>query len=123
MAEENPVAKAMAESATHIAISKAETRKRNKWAYVRASDLADWAEKNDMRGSEEALVRAYFYEPLKRAAIQRLPVDRQRKLLAEGGMPEHFNPEGKVESGTDDRGVKFFAIWSAKGEPEFPPTF
>lgn len=123
MAEENPVAKAMAESATTIAIARAETRKRNKWTYIRKADLHEWAKREGKEGSDEVLMREYFREPLMRAAIQRLPVDRQRDLLAKGGIPENFNPDGKVEEGKDANDVEFLALWSAKGEPEFPPTF
>jgi len=123
MAEENPVAKAMAESATHIAISRAETRQRRKWSYIRESELHDWAQKNSVTGSDEAMVRAYFQEPLKLAALQRMPLEEQRKILASGGTPEHFNPNAAVESGVDEAGTNFFAIWSDKGEPTIPPKF
>lgn len=65
MAEGNPIEKAIRESEAHIASARAATRKRNLWAYLRASELEKWARNRSIVGDVEQLMRKYFEKAIK----------------------------------------------------------
>lgn len=117
------VVKAIGESEAARASVRGETRNRNKWAYVSETELTKWAAKESITGSSETLVREFFKDHMVQMLVRVMSPADQKKVKEAGGVPPSYNPNAVVETGKNVREETFFAIWVAKGEPDFAPTF
>lgn len=93
---DNSLLKAIAESATEIAMARAETRKRRMWAYIRIDTLTEWAGNNNAADiPPETQVRQFFEAPA----------------------------TAEVRTGIDGFGAPSIAVWVGKGPVQFEPSF